>query len=209
MFFLLTLLAVALPRDEAWVWDVLGGEIGVFREWNETLSRKDRLGCKILAGCTEQRAGCLWPSFRALRHSSAYEGKPWWLSGKESTYPCRRRRRRVFDRWVGKNPWRRTWQPTPVFLPRESHGQRSLVGFCPWGRKELDTTELLNTHTARCEWGGRMPETNISYFKTVPSQAYIPQRGRKLSSSFIAPTAPWGHSHQEVMFIAVVVCNCF
>ena len=37
--------------------------------------------------------------------------------------------------------WRRKWQPTPVFLPRESCGQRSLVGCCPWGRTELDTTE--------------------------------------------------------------------
>ena len=36
---------------------------------------------------------------------------------------------------------RRAWQPTPVFLPRESHGQRSLVGYSPWGRKESDTTE--------------------------------------------------------------------
>ena len=37
--------------------------------------------------------------------------------------------------------WRRKWQPTPVFLPGESHGQRSLAGYSPWGRKELDTTE--------------------------------------------------------------------
>ena len=42
---------------------------------------------------------------------------------------------------VGKVPWRRKWQPTPVFLPRESHGQRSLVGYSPWGRKKLDTAE--------------------------------------------------------------------
>ena len=42
--------------------------------------------------------------------------------------------------------WRRKWQPTPVFLPGEAHGQRSLVGYGPWGRKELDTTEQL-THT--------------------------------------------------------------
>ena len=40
--------------------------------------------------------------------------------------------------------WRRTWQPTPVFLPGTSHGQRSLAGYCPWGCKELDTTEQLN-----------------------------------------------------------------
>ena len=42
---------------------------------------------------------------------------------------------------LGKIPWRRKWQPTPVFLPGEFHGQRSLVGYSPWGRKESDTTE--------------------------------------------------------------------
>ena len=42
------------------------------------------------------------------------------------------------DLWVGKIPWRRVWQPTPVFLLGESHGQRSLVGYSPWGRKESD-----------------------------------------------------------------------
>ena len=50
--------------------------------------------------------------------------------------------RRRFDLWVGKIPWRRTWQPTPVFLPGESHGQRTLVVYSPWGCKELDTTEV-------------------------------------------------------------------
>ena len=43
-------------------------------------------------------------------------------------------------------PWRMKWQPTPVFLPGKSHGQRSLVGYIPWGRKELDTTERLHFH---------------------------------------------------------------
>ena len=43
-------------------------------------------------------------------------------------------------------PWRRKWQPTPVFLPGESHGQRSLVGYHPWVCKELDTTEQLTVH---------------------------------------------------------------
>ena len=47
--------------------------------------------------------------------------------------------------WVGKIPWRRKWQPTPVFLPGEPHGQRSLVGYSPWGHKESDTTEQLFT----------------------------------------------------------------
>ena len=43
--------------------------------------------------------------------------------------------RQGFDPWVGKIPWRRKWQPTPVFLPGESHGHRSLAGYSPWGRR--------------------------------------------------------------------------
>ena len=50
-----------------------------------------------------------------------------------------------FDPWIGKIPWRRKWQPTLVFLPGESHGWRSLVGYIsPWGRKESDMTERLH-----------------------------------------------------------------
>ena len=49
-----------------------------------------------------------------------------------------------FDPWVGKIPWRRKWHPTPGFLPEESHGQRSLAGYSPWGHKELDTIEHLS-----------------------------------------------------------------
>ena len=57
-------------------------------------------------------------------------------------------RRPGFDPWVGKIPWRREWQRTPVFLPEEFHGQRSLAGYSPWGHKESDTTEqLTHTHT--------------------------------------------------------------
>ena len=47
--------------------------------------------------------------------------------------------------WVGKIPWRRKWQSTPVLLPGESHGQRSLVGYSLWGRKKSDTTERLKS----------------------------------------------------------------
>ena len=52
-----------------------------------------------------------------------------------------------FDPWVGKIPWGRKWQPTPVFLPGESHGQRSLAGYSPKGCKEFHTTKGLSTHT--------------------------------------------------------------
>ena len=60
---------------------------------------------------------------------------PTWLSGKESACQCRSCRRCGFDPWVGKIPWKRKWQPAPVFLPGKSHGQKSLVGYSPWGRK--------------------------------------------------------------------------
>ena len=66
---------------------------------------------------------------------------PWWLTGKESACQCRRGRSHRFKLWVGKIPWRRKWQPTPVFLTGKSHGQRSLVGYSPRGRVELDMTE--------------------------------------------------------------------
>ena len=58
-------------------------------------------------------------------------------SGKEPVCQCKR-----LAMQVGKIPWRRKWQPTPVFLPGESHGQRSLAGYSPWGCKESETTEV-------------------------------------------------------------------
>ena len=76
-------------------------------------------------------------------------GFPQWLNGKESACPCRRC---GFDPWIKKIPWRREQQSTPGFLPGEFHGQRSLVGYSPWGRKELDVTlqrENNNKHTRR------------------------------------------------------------
>ena len=54
-------------------------------------------------------------------------GLPRWLSGKESTCKCRRCKRHGFDPWLGKIPWRKKWQPTPVFSPGKSCGQRRLV----------------------------------------------------------------------------------
>ena len=59
---------------------------------------------------------------------------------------CLQRGRTGFDLWVGKIPWRKKWQPTPVLLPGKFHGRRSLVGYRPWGRKESDTTERLHFH---------------------------------------------------------------
>ena len=73
--------------------------------------------------------------------------------------------------WVGKIPWRRKWQPTPVFLPGESHGQRSLVGYNPWGCKESDTTEQL-THTVEAYHIFESLLPFFQKFKTQQSNIY-------------------------------------
>ena len=66
--------------------------------------------------------------------------------GKESVFQCRRHRRCRFNCWVGKISWRRKWQPTPVFLPGKSHGQRSLLGYSLRGcivRQDLATEHTI------------------------------------------------------------------
>ena len=89
------------------------------------------------------------------------------------------RRRRGFDPWVGKIPWRRQWQPIPVFLPGESRGQRSLAGYSPWGRKESGTTERV-----QCSPGNepRVPEVGAQiishWIREVPT-LYILEKEKK------------------------------
>ena len=98
-------------------------------------------------------------------------GLPWWLNGKESACQCRRC---TFNPWVGKLPWRRKWQSTPVYLPGNSHGQRSLACCSPQGRKELHTTWWLNntipTHfllSLVSEWEAHAPSSPLW---TAPSR---------------------------------------
>ena len=69
-------------------------------------------------------------------------GFPGGTTSKEPACQYRRHKRHRFDPSFGKTPWETAWQPTPVFLPGESHGQGSLVGYSPWGCKELDTTKV-------------------------------------------------------------------
>ena len=66
-----------------------------------------------------------------------HSGLSQWLGSKEFFCQCRKC---GFDHGAGKIPWRMKWQPAPIFLPGESHGQRSLAGYSPWDRQELDTT---------------------------------------------------------------------
>ena len=67
-------------------------------------------------------------------------GFPGGSDGKESASSCRRPR---FDPWIRKIPWRREWLPTPVFLPEEFQGQKSLAGYRLWDCKGSDMTEPL------------------------------------------------------------------
>ena len=100
-------------------------------------------------------------------------GLPWWLRGKETT--CKFRRH-GFSCWVGKIPWRREWQPTPVFLPGKSHEQRSLANYSPWGCK-----------TVGYNLAAKQSYTGI-YMVTKMSYSYIYLHGQ------IWKTMPWKHS---------------
>ena len=72
---------------------------------------------------------------------------------------CRRYKRHEFNLWAEQISWRMAWQPILVFSPGEFHGQRSLVGCSPWGRKELDRTEWLSAHSR--------PQTFILHSKFI------------------------------------------
>ena len=78
-------------------------------------------------------------------------GFPNGTSGKGTASQCRRHK----HLWGGRIPWRRKWQSTPVFLPGKSHGW-SLLGYSPQGRKELDMTERLHTHTYICIYAAKL-----------------------------------------------------
>ena len=78
--------------------------------------------------------------------------------GKEPARQCRRYKRCNFDLWVGKIPWWRAQQPTPVFLAGEPHGQRSLVGYSPQGQKVR--TEV----TSHVAW---IPESSVKYILSI------------------------------------------
>ena len=124
--------------------------------------------CEGVAGtpncqCLQQAAGRngwhdLWPRrASSVRYQWTVQilsyvympGLPSWLSGKESTCQCRRC---GFDPWVGKIPWRRNWEATPVFLPEESHGQKSLVGYSPQDRKRVGHNLRQQGQSMPC-WG--------------------------------------------------------
>ena len=77
------------------------------------------------------------PCFRHTHHKWVAQATPGSTSGKEPTCQSRRHKRHGLIPWVGKIPWRRKWQPTPVFLPGKSRGKKSLVDYSPRGCKRV------------------------------------------------------------------------
>ena len=95
------------------------------------------------------KVNCLWCwIYTFLSHIWAFpmaHGLASWSSGKEFACQSRRCWRREFDLWVKKIPWRRKWQPIPVFLLRKSHGQRNLAGYSWKGPKETWLKQLSSS----------------------------------------------------------------
>ena len=104
-------------------------------------------GCRFFWLTFFSLAVCYNSYLCSFAQSSLKNGFPRWLSGKESICQCNRCRRCGFNYLFGKILWKRRWQLTPVFLPGESHRQRSLAGYSLWGCKELYVTERARAHT--------------------------------------------------------------
>ena len=97
-------------------------------------------------GFTENHFSTVWGGAGMVWDDSWTLGLPWWLRQQSMCLQCRTP---GFDPCVRKILWRRQWQLTPVLLPGESHGRRSLISSSPWDRKELDTMErfyFLHVH---------------------------------------------------------------
>ena len=113
---------------------------------------------------------------------------PCWLSGKESACQCRRHRRRGFNPWVGKIPWRKAW----LFLPGKANGQRRLVGYSLWGHKESGTTEHgENTHT------------HTHTHTHTPSHTYLPKEVCPPKSAFLEGELHT-HAHTHTLLLTLI-----
>ena len=125
-------------------------------------------------------------------------GLPRWHSGKEPTCWCTRHRKTRFCPWIRKIHWRRKWQLAPVFLPGKSHGQRSLAGYSPWGRR------------VRCNWAHTHAQSeHQKYFCELKKTRYP-----KLSNVALffvwedaRVWAHWNHSfHMHLSYLGPVSC---
>ena len=103
-----------------------------------------------------------------------------WCSGKEPSFQSRSCKRPRFGPWVRKILWRRKWQPAAVFLPGKSHGQRSLVGYSPGGRKELDAAESLSTYT--CTHSREIVVNHLGWPSVINKGSHQRTRRQKIES---------------------------
>ena len=143
--------------------------------------------------------GPLWSGATSLAIMPAAKKRPFILSshavnglarqsGKESACQCSFCKRRRFEPWVRKIPWRRKWQPTPLFLPEKSHGGRKLAGYSPWDCKTLNTTERLSIYTVKQDWA-----ICSSQLWTIFSHLYVTAFGQQ--NQFLLCT------HGQLLFI--------
>ena len=127
---------------------------------------------------------------------------PWWL---RQWRICLQYSIPGFSHWVRKIPWRREGQPTPVFLPGESHGQRSLVGYSPWGHKELDGTAWpTHTHKVRCssQHGSFHPDSEVARWTWLWLYANCITQARNLALS-----SPHPPSHSQLRLFSGSLTN--
>ena len=130
--------------------------------------------------------------------------------------------RHVFNPWVRNIPWRRAWQPTSEFFPGECHGQRSLVGYSPWGHKELDRTEATE-HAFKHTLFSIAVQKSDHYLKRCLSNASVTYTSRQNSKhrmlAYMTPTAlkclTWDLCATLSVYLiseqlgAIVFCACF
>ena len=109
-------------------------------------------------------------------------------------------RRHQFDPWVQKIPWIMEWLPTPVFLPREFHGQRCLAGYSPWGCKVLDTTEWLTL--SLFHYGSKvlkilLVHESYKYWRRQwhPTPVFLP--GKSIGRRGLVGCSPWGREESD------------
>ena len=126
----------------------------------------------------------------------------WWLSSKESACQCRRHR---FSPWVGKIPWSRKWQPTPILLPRKLHGQRSLAATVHWVSKcrtrlSIHTDTHTHTRTLSSHLGSSPHPHSMNLILTtiLPSEDRKGEKGGYLPFLLRAP-----HRTRKFIF-----CSC-
>ena len=124
----------------------------------------------------------LFHRLRIYSFTSCYTiiGFPRCYNSKEPAYQCKRCERCGFDPWFRKIPWRMKWQPTPVFLPGKSHGQRGLAGNSPWG------------HRVRHDWVTKPPPTPTPTLQACVCHVAVPVKSH-LSSGPACRLPPTGH----------------